>query len=102
MPLMGNIRELENILTRTLFNSSGLILNKNSLNEIEIVEEHTDKPLLNITSAKDEIIPLNQLEKIAINNALNTYRGNISKVAQVLEISRSALYRKIKKYNFEI
>ena len=42
-----------------------------------------------------------KMEKTAIENALKIYRRNLSKVATALEISRSALYRKLKKYDLE-
>ena len=35
---------------------------------------------------------------IAIEKARDHFQGNLSRVAQELEISRSALYRKMKKY----
>ena len=99
LPLMGNIRELENMLTRIIFNSAGPVLDLESLSEVDIASDHIEKPILDSENINNEIIPLSQVEKIVINKALNIYNGNISKIAKILEISRSALYRKIKKYN---
>ncbi len=99
LPLMGNIRELENMLTRIIFNSAGPVLDLESLSEVDIASDHIEKPILDSENINNEIIPLSQVEKIVINKALNIYHGNISKIAKILEISRSALYRKIKKYN---
>ena len=99
LPLMGNIRELENMLTRIIFNSAGPVLDLESLSEVDIASDHIEKPILDSENINNEIIPLSQIEKIVINKALNIYNGNISKIAKILEISRSALYRKIKKYN---
>jgi DNA-binding NtrC family response regulator len=99
LPLMGNIRELENVLTRVIFNSRGPVLVKETLSEVDIASDHIEKPILDSENVNSEIIPLSQVEKIVINKALNIYHGNISKIAKILEISRSALYRKIKKYN---
>ena len=41
---------------------------------------------------------LEQVEKAVITSALERYPGNMSKVAQVLSISRTTLYAKIRKY----
>ncbi len=46
----------------------------------------------------DEIIPMNEVEKLAIQNALEATRGNKRKAAQLLNISQRTLYRKIKDY----
>jgi len=102
LPLKGNIRELENMLTRIIFNSTGPVLDKESLSEVDIASDHVEKPILDSENINNEIIPLSQIEKIVIDKALNKYHGNISKIAKILEISRSSLYRKIKKYNLGI
>jgi len=99
LPMMGNIRELENMLTRIIFNSTGPVLDKESLSEVDIASDHIEKPILDSEDVNYEIMPLRKIEKNVINNALIIYHGNISKVAKILEISRSALYRKINKYD---
>lgn len=43
-------------------------------------------------------LPLAELERIAIENALEHTRGNLSAVGRQLGIGRTTLYRKIKKY----
>ena len=43
-----------------------------------------------------------QAEKEAIINALNKTRGNKTKAAEKLGIHRTALYKKMNKYNLEI
>jgi len=45
-----------------------------------------------------EIIPLDQMEKEAIKNALEQTRGNKRTAAKMLNISERTLYRKIKEY----
>jgi two-component system repressor protein LuxO len=44
------------------------------------------------------VIPLAEVEKATIENALRTYNGNIIKAAAQLEIAPSTLYRKIKRW----
>jgi transcriptional regulator with PAS, ATPase and Fis domain len=46
-----------------------------------------------------QIIPLDQLEKEAIKNALDVTRGNKRSAAKLLKISERTLYRKIKEYD---
>ncbi len=46
-----------------------------------------------------EVIPIDQMEKEAIKNALYQTRGNKRNAAQKLNISERTLYRKIKEYN---
>lgn len=47
----------------------------------------------------DEVIPINRLEKQAIENALDFTRGNKRKAAKLLDISERTLYRKLKEYD---
>lgn len=46
----------------------------------------------------DEVVPLTEVEKETIINALEATRGNKKKAAQLLNISQRTLYRKIKDY----
>ena len=101
IPMKGNVRELGNILTRTLFNSSGSSIDKNSLEEIVPFEKYDETNEPGLENINNKIVPLNQIEKVVISKALNVSRGNVSNAAKALEISRSALYRKIKKYKLE-
>ncbi len=47
------------------------------------------------------ILPLNEMEKKAIINALDKTRGSKRKAAKMLNISERTLYRKIKEYNIQ-
>jgi transcriptional regulator of acetoin/glycerol metabolism len=42
-----------------------------------------------------EDLPLEDVEKMLIQKALSRYDGNVSRAAQALGLSRSALYRRI-------
>ncbi len=48
-----------------------------------------------------EIVPLNEMEKEAIKNALDKTRGSKRKAAKLLNISERTLYRKIKEYKLQ-
>ncbi len=101
MPLKGNVRELENVLTRILFYSSGSTLNKKILAEVDVTYDVPEDETGENDVVNKKVIPIWKIEKNAIENALIVYRRNLSKVANALEISRSALYRKLKKYNLD-
>jgi len=52
-----------------------------------------------INNDTDEVLPLDQLEKEAIKNALDQTKGNKRNAAKMLKISERTLYRKIKEYD---
>ncbi len=99
LPLKGNVRELENIITRIIFQSPDMNITANLLDDVlhntDVASIIEDDPVI-----FDEMInPLWKLEKMAIGHAMNKLNRNMTQVASQLEISRSALYRKMKKYN---
>jgi len=49
----------------------------------------------------DEVVPIDKLEKRAIENALDFTRGNKRKAAKLLNISERTLYRKLKEYEIQ-
>lgn len=53
------------------------------------------------TQAMSEALPLRELEKRGIQAALRATGGNKAQAAQLLEIDRSTLYKKIKDYNIK-
>jgi len=44
---------------------------------------------------------INELESIAIENAIHQYKGNLTEAAKALGIGRATLYRKVKQYNID-
>lgn len=95
LPYPGNIRELKNLVERTILVSGSPRLEASDFsrnaNPTTTVGE-TDRPGLGSASLDD-------LERSAIENALRLHRGNISKVAAELGITRQTLYRKLEKYD---
>lgn len=51
--------------------------------------------------ALNDVMPISELEKEAIINALNKTRGNKRKAAELLNLSERTLYRKLKDYNIK-
>ena len=82
----GNIRELSNVIERLC----ALYTRNDNLEE-----------LINCCMYQKNEIELENEEKRAIFNALKTCYGNREKTAQLLGISRTTLWRLIKKHNIE-
>ena len=47
---------------------------------------------------KGKVQTINELESIAIENAIYEYNGNLTEAAKALGIGRATLYRKVKQY----
>lgn len=44
---------------------------------------------------------INELENVAIQNAIQNFNGNLTEAAKALGIGRATLYRKVKQYNID-
>jgi transcriptional regulator with PAS, ATPase and Fis domain len=94
----GNIRELENILERTLNFIDGDTITAASL-PVYLKNSLGDSRVFPATvSLKDY---LEEAEKIAIRRALEISKGNKNKAAQLLQMSRSNFYLKLEKYKIK-
>jgi len=90
----GNVRELENLIERIF------VLNA-SLKTIKVkhLPENLRRQKVKIPDEqKNELISLSETEQRAVENALIACNHNKSKAAQLLGISRTRLYKKIKIY----
>ena len=81
----GNVRELDHVVERAVLLAMG---------------EHVraaDLALRGTTASAPRLedLPLEDVEKMLIQKALSRYDGNVSRAAQALGLSRSALYRRI-------
>jgi DNA-binding NtrC family response regulator len=93
-PWPGNVRELENVMERAVLLSTGPLIDEASLPS-PIRHEGSDgnkrlKPLKSATRTVSR-----KTEREAIQKALKKSKGNKTKAAQILGISRSSLYNKI-------
>lgn len=96
--ISGNVRELENLLTRVVFHAVESKLDRRNL--LQVIRE--SGPSQAVTDKTQPVEPLWQLEKKALQNAIDMFDGNITRIAEGLEISRPAIYRKLKKYKLSI
>jgi len=92
LPWPGNIRELENALTRAVILAKGDVILEENL-PIE-----TGKKKL----FPENLVPLKEVEKEYIQHVLNETRGNKTRASQILQVSRPTLDKKIKEYKLEI
>ncbi len=90
----GNVRELENILEHAINLAEGDTL------QLEHLPDHFLSSSF-ASGAGGEIIPLAELERRAIEQALAKLDGNVSRAARALGIGRNTLYDKIKKYGIK-
>ncbi|MEH7235455.1 sigma-54-dependent Fis family transcriptional regulator [Bacillus sp. JJ1562] len=91
----GNIRELQNILERTMNKSLNDRLTSQDLPN-EIFENSNQR-----TNEETVVLDRNELKKQAIIHALKKNKGNILHAAKYLGIARSTLYRQMKKFNIQ-
>ena len=101
-PFPGNVRELENIIERAVV----LAKDGSTLTEDQI-SLHSDQPLdfnLILPGEEDKKLKsmVEALEKKAILQALQRWKGNISKAAKSLGLSRPGLYQKIDRYEIKM
>jgi len=98
----GNVRELENIIERSvaLENSNIILPESLVLSEYKKEGEKKEMPPFHLTSAGLDLEKeLSELEKNLIQQALQLSNGVIKKAAELLHVSFRAMRWKIQKYN---
>jgi two-component system NtrC family response regulator len=94
-PWKGNIRELKNTIERSILLSSGEQIREEDI--MAAMKDSLEKPCQK--SPKKKIArTLEESEIQMIVEAISIHGENLSNVAKTLGISRSTLYRKMKKY----
>jgi DNA-binding NtrC family response regulator len=92
----GNVRELAHVLERAVLMARG-----SEIAELDFGIELAPTPALRTSpeAAEGGATPtLEQAERAMIRNALDQCEGNIQKAAEVLGLSRGALYRRLDKF----
>jgi DNA-binding NtrC family response regulator len=89
----GNVRELENAIERAVALGSGPILHAGDL---PTNLQHGAPERMH---QADELLPLDELERLAILRALREAGGDKLAAARLLGIGKTTLYRKLKQYD---
>lgn len=96
----GNIREVEAVLGRaaTQIAGAGVIGLSHIPHAVRLMETN---PQTIHPSPKVRVSSLSDMERETISLMMQMYRGNVSRMAQALDISRTTLWRKLKNYGFD-
>ena len=98
----GNIRELENAVERLLLLSSGSEITKTEVDQFVTGKRTSKKQLSDIIDGTESFhIYKEEAEKLFIKKKLEKYDWNISATADAIDIQRSHMYNKLKKYDIE-
>lgn len=96
LPYPGNIRELKNLVERTM-----LVSGKETLEARDFENQYQAREDVRDAAIRPGMT-LEEIEKQTILHTLERYNNNLSQVAMALGISRAALYRRLEKYNITV
>jgi DNA-binding NtrC family response regulator len=92
-PWPGNIRQLKQTLERTV-----LLVGKSLLSQADFIAAEQRDDSAGQHKLGVDGMTLEQVERHMIEQAMELHRGNISRVAQALGLSRTALYRRLERH----
>lgn len=95
LPLPGNIRQLKNLVERTV-----LVSSNNDLQLVDFQSQYTPSVKKGNTATLPDVgtMTLEEMEISMIRRAMDFHKGKISRVAKSLGLTRSALYRRLEKF----
>src|SRR5271155_2248873 len=91
----GNVRELENAVARAVALGSGPVIS------VADLPSNLQYPTSERSPEKDELLPLEELERRAILRMLRETGGDKLAAARLLGIGKTTLYRKLKQYHMD-
>ncbi|MDE5711930.1 MAG: sigma-54 dependent transcriptional regulator, partial [Bacteroides sp.] len=95
LPYPGNIRELKNLIERTILVCGKPILEAADF-DIRYLQHNASGKAAEASLAG---MTLEEIERQTILQTMEQHNGNLSQVASSLGISRASLYRRLEKYN---
>jgi DNA-binding NtrC family response regulator len=101
----GNVRELTSTLKVALQTS---LKDKIEIEDIESLIGQSGRPvnddseMVGLTAGKTLKEDIEQVDKLKIEKTLSENRGNVSKSAAILGVSRETLHNKIRRYDIEV
>ncbi|HEX9983216.1 MAG TPA: sigma-54 dependent transcriptional regulator [Thermoanaerobaculia bacterium] len=97
-PWPGNVRELRNVLERAV-----LLMDGETVTPRDLVLQFDGAPATSPGVASSELnLTLEQLERLHIERVLADCQGRVDAAAVRLDVPRSSLYQKVKKYGITI
>src|SRR3954454_6143127 len=84
----GNVRELDHTIERAVLMAAGRML---TAKDLALRGNADEQP-------RHEDLSLEDVEYILVKKALKRYEGDVSRAAQALGLSRSALYRRLQRF----
>ncbi|WP_285057312.1 sigma-54-dependent transcriptional regulator [Pedobacter ginsengisoli] len=87
----GNVRELQHVIERAVIMADG--------HEISPADLQLSPQKFGNSSPVQIDIPLEEMEKLMVQKAIDKHKGNISRAASDLGLTRAALYRRIEKFD---
>jgi two-component system response regulator HydG len=88
----GNVRELQYTIERAVIMADDQLLKADDL-IFSVLETPAETPVDN------DNVPLSEMEKNAILRVIEKHNGNITRAAKELGLTRTALYRRLSKYD---
>ncbi|PYS82149.1 MAG: sigma-54-dependent Fis family transcriptional regulator [Acidobacteria bacterium] len=85
----GNVRELDHVVQRAV-----LLARTDEVKAVDLGLQ----PVREMGERRLEEMSLEEVERLLIQKALKRFGGNVSQAAEALGLSRSALYRRMQKY----
>ena len=95
-PWPGNVRELKHCVERAALMSAKPLLGRAELEAVSGAGEIAAADRLD-----RDVLPLDQVEKLMIGRAMSQCTGNVTRAAELLGLSRAALYRRLAKHGLE-
>lgn len=89
----GNIRELQHSIERAVIMADNQVITARDLD----LNSSIEMPVM--ISQESLILRIDEIEKSTILKAIERYEGNITKAARELGLTRTALYRRLGKYD---
>lgn len=86
----GNVRELQHVIERAIIMADG--------QEITEMDLQLSPQRFGSTAAITTNMDLEEMERMMVQKAIDNHKGNISRAAAELGLTRAALYRRIEKF----
>ncbi|RKE98964.1 sigma-54-dependent transcriptional regulator [Ichthyenterobacterium magnum] len=89
----GNVREIQHTIERGVIMSDGHEITPSDFNLVSLAS------VSNSDNSEFDSLNLQEVEKLLVQKALDKHKGNISKAAKDLGLTRAALYRRLEKFD---